>query len=237
MINIDIKNLNELEKDIFDKIKEYSKENPKMKIIEAADYCDCSTSKISKFVRKLGFQNFKQYTSFLYGNTTSKASSNELTRLKEFIEEFDEQIVLDVIALIENHSKIILFGYGPSLLCAQYFEYRLRTCTNKIVMATSDELSIASVIDDDTLILILTVTGTFSSFETIYDKAKLKGSEVAIIVEEYNSNLFTQCDRFFWLAKTSQADDLMPYEKSRTIFFIFLEEVVSKLQNFSKVKK
>lgn len=237
MINIDIKNLNELEKEIFDKIKEYSKENPKMKIIDAASYCDCSTSKISKFVRKLGFENFKQYTSFLYGNTPTKSSSNELTRLKEFIEEFDEQLVLDVISLIEDHSKIILFGYGPSLLCAQYFEYRLRTCTNKIVMATSDELSIASVIDDDTLILILTVTGTFSSFETIYDKAKLKGSEVAIIVEEYNLNLFTQCDRFFWLAKTSQPEELKPYEKSRTIFFIFLEEVVSKLQYLSKVKE
>lgn len=46
------------------------------------------------------------------------------------------------ICLIESHNIIILFGYGPSFLCAQYFEYRLRIFSNKIIVALSGEISV-----------------------------------------------------------------------------------------------
>lgn len=231
MIDIDAKSLNELEQKIHAILSTHAKGHPKFRITEAATLCSCSTSKISKFVKKLGFENYKQYVDFLYGeNIPPKTSTRELERLRDFIEEFDENLVLDLMHLIEKHGKIILYGYGPSLLCAKYFEYRLRTCTSKVVMADSDERSISPVIDENTLIIILTVTGTFHSFENIYHQAKAMGSDVVMVVEEYNAALLDQCDRIFWLAKTPQSSNLKAYEKSRTMFFIFLEEVVLRLQ-------
>ncbi|MCY6354214.1 MurR/RpiR family transcriptional regulator [Clostridium sp. ZS2-4] len=232
MISIDIRNLNSLEKQIYDILMEYSKNNPKFRINQAAHLCNCSVSKISKFVKKLGFSNFKQYLDFLYGKEMPHTDhSDELTRIKNFIDDFDSTLTNDFLELIKTHEKIVLFGYGPSLLCAQYFEYRLRTCLNKIVMAVSDELSVTSMIDENTLLVFITVSGTFRSFEKLYHDAKIKNCDVAMVMEEYNTALFDQCDKIFWLSKIHQPSYLKAYEKSRTLFFIFLEEVVLKIQS------
>lgn len=232
MISIDINNLNSLEKQIHEILMKYSKDNPKFTINQAADLCDCSVSKISKFVKKMGFSNFKQYLDFLYGKEIFVAEhSGELARIKDFINNFDTSSVDDFFELIKTHDKIVFFGYGPSLLCAQYFSYRLSTCLNKMVMAVHDEISVTSMIDENTLLVFLTVTGTFRSFEKLYHDAKNKNCDVAMVVEEYNTALFDQCDKIFWLSKVPQPGYLKAYEKSRTVFFIFLEEVVQKIQS------
>jgi len=235
MININFSALNPLEQHIHALLVEHSKLNLNIKITDAATLCQCSVSKISKFVKKLGFENYKQYLDFLYGREImTTQSSNELVRLQHFIDDFDATKVDELIALIESHDKIVLFGYGPSLICAQYFEYRLRTCTNKIIIAVADEISVASMTNESTLLILLTVTGTFHTFENIYKDSKQKGCEVAMIVEEYNTDLFSQCDQIFWLSKYPQPSHLLVYEKSRTIFFIFLEEVIQKLMYRNK---
>jgi DNA-binding MurR/RpiR family transcriptional regulator len=97
-------------------------------------------------------------------------------------------------------------------------------------MAVSDEILVSSMIDENTLLIIMTVTGTFRTFENVYRASKAKGCDVAMLVEEYNTSLFDQCDKIFWLSKVSQPSFLKAYEKSRTIFFIFLEEVIQKIQ-------
>lgn len=230
MININFNKLNPLEQQIHLKLQTYSKEHATIKIIEAAEYCGCSVSKISKFVKKLGFNNYKQYLDFLYGREMPISSqSGELNRIRQFIDAFDESKVTEMLSLIGDHNKIVLFGYGPSLICAQYFEYRLRTCTNKVIIAVADEISVASMTDEHTLLILLTVTGTFHTFKDIYNAAKTKGCEVAMVVEEYNVELFKQCDHIFWLSQYPQANHLLPYEKSRTVFFIFFEEVIQRL--------
>ncbi len=231
MINVDLRNLNALENQIYETLMEYSKNNPRFRITHAAKLCDCSVSKISKFVKKLGFSNFKQYLDFLYGGDIPlKESSGELDRIRNFIDSFDASTRDEFLDLIRSHDKIVFFGYGPSLLCAQYFEYRLRTCSNKMVTAVSDQISVTSMVDENTLLVILTVTGNYQSFEKVYHNAKSKGCDVAMVVEEYNTSLFDQCDKIFWLSKESQPSYLQAYEKSRTVFFIFLEEVIQQLQ-------
>ncbi len=239
MITIDFNLLNPLEKTIQDTLSIYSKTHETIRIKDAAILCNCSVSKISKFTKKLGFHNYKQYLDFLYGNDIEESiQSPELKRLEHFIENFDTTKVDEMIELIQNHEKIVLFGYGPSLLCAQYIEYRLRTCINKVIIAVSDDVSIASMTDENSLLLIFTVTGSFQSFEKIYHDTKAKGCEVVIIVEEYNTNLFTQCDKIFLLSQESQPNYLLPYEKSRTVFFIFMEEVMQRLTYLQKnIKK
>jgi len=230
MINIDFSKLNPLEIQIHNKLDEFAKSSDSIRINKAAELCGCSVSKISKFVKKLGFVNYKQYIDFLNGRGVPQVNlSNELTRVRQYIHDFNDAMVYELLELIENHDKIVLFGYGPSYHCAQYFEYRLRIFTNKIVIAVSDEVSVASILDKGTLVILLTVTGTFHSFENVYAASKSKGCEVAMILEEYNTEVFSQCDRIFWLCKYPQPEKLLPYEKSRTVFFIFFEEVIQKM--------
>jgi DNA-binding MurR/RpiR family transcriptional regulator len=230
MINIDLNNLNTLEKEIYNTLTQKALSIPNIKIIQAAEFCNCSISKISKVVKKLGFKNYKQFMSFLYGETISVTfTSNELNRIKQFIDDFDAQVVDDFIELINKHERIILFGYGPSYIVAQYFEYKLHTITNKYSIAMQDALSVKNMADNKSLLVIFTATGAFKSFEDIYKTAKEKDCTVSVVSEEYNPSLVNTCDNLFWLSKYNQPSELRPHEKSRTIFFIFIEEVIHKL--------
>ncbi|THB75932.1 MAG: MurR/RpiR family transcriptional regulator [Desulfobacteraceae bacterium] len=230
MITMDLSALNPLEKHIHDQMVRHSKTMPAIRINQAAEFCQCSVSKISKFVKKLGFNNYRQYVDFLYGKeVTPAASSDELKRLSSFIDTFDTAMIDELLSLIDSHDKIALFGYGPSLLCAQYFEYRFRNSSDKTTMAVSDEVTLKNMVDESTLLLIITGTGRFQSFQNIFDAVKKKGTKVVIIVEEYNTSLFSQCDKIFWLSSSPQPSHLKPYEKSRTLFFIFLEEIIQRL--------
>ncbi len=229
-MNIDENHLNPLELQIHRMLSEYAARNDVVRIGQAAELCGCSISKISKFVQKLGFDGYKQYMQFLQGREMpQEKQSSELGRVRQYIDSFDESMVTELLALIESHNNIILFGYGPSFLCAQYFEYRLRIFSNKIIVALSDEISVASIADENTLLIILTVTGAFQSFQTVCTESKKKGCDVVIVAEEYNTNLFGQCDRIFWLSKFPQPQGLLPYEKTRTIFFLFFEELMQSI--------
>jgi DNA-binding MurR/RpiR family transcriptional regulator len=229
MLSIDLKALNPREKHMHETLLAKQAFHDSLRITQAAELCDCSVSKISKFVKKLGFQNFKQYRDFLSGKTIEhKAATHELQRVKQFLSTFDTSLVDDLYMRIMKHNKIILFGYGPSLLCAQYFEYRFRNCSDKVTMAVSDEVAIDKMVDDSTLLIIITETGRFHSFERVYASAKSRGCEVVMIVEEYHTELMEQCDRIFWLSTESQPANLKAYEKSRTLFFIFLEEIIQR---------
>jgi DNA-binding MurR/RpiR family transcriptional regulator len=230
MINIDFNKLNPLEKKINETLITLSKNAYNITINQAAEACDCSLSKISKFVKKLGFNNYKQYMDFLYGKELpEKKSLIELDRIKNFIDAFDISLVDEFIELMNSYEKIILFGYGPSFICTQYFEYKLRINTNKFVIAVPDEISVESLIDDKSLLVIFSTTCKFKSFDRLNKLSKEKNCQVLLVVEEYNDSLISNYNKIFWLSKFPQPDDLKPYEKSRIVFFIFIEEVIQHI--------
>lgn len=227
---IDLTKLNSLEQEIYHKIMQHAKENGTLKITEAAEVCECSTSKISKCVKKLGFENFKQFINFALGKTPAeKKYSNELMRIRNYTEEFDEKLVDYFISLIDIHEKIIILGYGPSYHCAQYFEYKLRIQCDSFIIAVQDLVTAQNLVDNNTLLVILSTTGHFTSFKEICDETKKKGGDVLLLVEEYHPHLLEYYDNICFLTNTTQSADLKPHEKSRIVFFIFIEEVIFKL--------
>lgn len=227
---IDLNKLNPLEQEIYAKLTSHSKEQTGLKISDAAEICGCSISKISKFVKKLGFDNFKQFASFTEGKELStQAHSTELDRIRNFTDNFDEKIVDHFISLLENHKKIILYGYGPSFLCAQYFEYKLRIQSDAFIIAVSDLVSAQNMMDDSTLLVILSTTGHYASFKNICEEARQKGGDILLLVEEYHSDLLDDYDNICFLTHSTQSSNLKPHEKSRIVFFIFIEEVILKL--------
>lgn len=235
MFNIDFDALNPLERQIHTTLKQASRTAETIRITDAAQMCNCSVSKISKFVQKLGFANYKKYLDYLYGRAQPETKpSCELERIGRFLETFDQNKVRELANLIHDSNKLVLLGYGPSYLCAQYFEYKFKTCTNKICIAVPDDLTASSIIDANTLLLVFTVTGAFKSFEEIYRETKAKGAEVALILEEYNPSVLTRYDRIFCLTDGHQPAELKAYEKSRTVFFIFMEEVIRELSRLQQ---
>lgn len=231
MINVNIDNMNPLERKIFETLSGAVKEDHSINIVKASEICNVSSSKISKTAKKLGFKNYKDFIKYCRGDLISdnKTCSNELERISNYIESFDESIVTNFINNLSKYSKVVIYGLGPSFICAQYFEYKLRMCTNKSIIAINDEVQIKNIVDSNTLFIILSVTGKFSSFENICNIVKEKKGNILIIFEEYNSNTYINTSNIIYLTEYKQSDNLAPYEKTRTILFIFIEEVIHKL--------
>lgn len=232
MIKVVTDNLTKLEKEVHAKLKEVVSTNKKLKIIEAAEICQVSPSKISKLVRKLGFHNFKQYILYFSGqeiNLEKQNKSNEIERLIRFLENFDAEIIEDFVTIFQKYDKIILFGLGPSYISAEYFAYKLATVSDKNVTVTQSEDFAERLADENTLLIVLSVTGKFSSFDSLFKKAKENGSSIMLVLEEYVNTLGSVADYVFYLSEFNQDASLLPFEKTRTVFFIVIEEIINKL--------
>ncbi len=230
MYSIDASKLNPSERKVLDTLSSHAKYKPAPTITEAASICGCSSSLVSKAVKKAGFSGYKQYIRYLYfGDIPHKESWDELERLKHVIDAFDMSLVDEFVDLMRSHKKIMLFGYGPSYICAEYFEYKLRLCTDSFITTLPDEASIRNMAGPESLLAIFTATGQYRSFQEIVLYAKSRGTDVVIISEEFNVLLMENCDRYVVLSHHNQSGNLQPYEKTRTVFFIFIEQVVQKL--------
>jgi len=234
MINVNLNKLNPLEISVHDKLSKIIKDNENIRILEAAEHCDVSPSKVSKLVRKLGFENFKQYKQFFSGEQISsegKKISSELERLKNYIENFDPVLVDNFLSIFNKYNKIVLFGLGPSFICVEYFLYKLALLSGKSISLAQSEDYAQRLIDKETLLIVFSVTGKFSSFEDLSNTVKSRGAEMLLILEEYNTSLALEIDNIFFLTASTQDENLLPFEKTRTVFFIFIEEVIAKLMS------
>lgn len=232
MININLNKLNQLELSVHNKLSKVIENNYNIKILEAADYCGVSSSMVSKLVRKLGFINFKQYKLFFSGQqiiSEDKKDSSEIERLKDFIENFDTALIDNFLSIFNKYNKIVLFGLGPSFFCAEYFAYKLTLFSDKNIFVAQDEIYAQHLVDEETLLIVFSVTGKFTSFENLLNGVRSCGAEMLLILEEYNNSLAIEIDNIFYLTNSRQNDNLLPYEKTRTVFFIFIEEVIVKL--------
>ncbi|MGD6870905.1 MurR/RpiR family transcriptional regulator [Sutcliffiella horikoshii] len=239
MLKVVTENLTKLEEEVHGKLSKVVSSNQKIKIIEAAEICEVSPSKVSKLVRKLGFDNFKQYKLYFSGqqiNFEKQKKSSEIDRLMRFLESFDDQIISDFVSIFQRYDKIILFGLGPSFISAEYFAYKLATVSNKNVTVTQSEDFAERLTDESTLLIVFSVTGKFTSFDTLFNKAKKNGSSVMLLLEEYVNTSDSVADYTFHLSKYNQDNSLQPFEKTRTIFFIFIEEIITKLSELDKTR-
>lgn len=230
MFNVNSMRLNEQEKTILDRIAAHAKENPAPTITEAAAICGCSASQVSKSVKKAGFSGYKRFIHYLYfGDQPKQEPIDEIERLKHALADFDIRLVDDFASLISEHEKILLFGYGPSAICAQYFEYKLRFSSSAFVTTAPDEQSAMSMLDRSSLLAIFSTTGQYRSFERLTAEARARGADVVVVSEEFNPLLMENCNSYFVLTRHKQSDKYAPYEKTRTLFFIFIEQVTLNL--------
>lgn len=221
--------LNALEKNIYSILIQEIKQNHTLSIIDAASICNCSPSKISKFVQKLGFKNYKEYLSFISGNAFT-VITDENERLNKFLEDFDAEIINQFAAHLQKFEKIILFGYGPSFIAGQYFEYKLRNLLKIPIWAVAHESSINDLLSNNNLVIIFSVTGRFKSFNELYENIIAKNSKAAFILEEGQSDFLEMYDYTITLSNYLQNPELLPHEKTRTTFFAFIEAVIKQLQ-------
>lgn len=230
IINKDL--LNSLEKNIYSILLQEIKQNNTLSITDAGSACGCSPSKVSKFVKKLGFKNYKEYLGFISGKTFS-VIPNENERLTKFLADFKPEIINQFAAHIRKFEKIILFGYGPSFIAGQYFEYKLRNLLEIPIWAVAHETSINELLSKNNLVIIFSVTGQFKSFTELYENIVAQNGKAAFILEEGRADFLEAYDYTITLSNYHQNTQLLPHEKTRTTFFTFIEAVIKQLEKSS----
>lgn len=233
------KKLNTLEQQIHSNLQQLVLEKDSIKIVEVAELCGVSTSKVSKMVRKLGFESFKHYKLFYQGLTdsSSRKTSTEIERLLTYLQHFDSSLVDQFVSLFMRYNRIVLYGLGPSFICLEYFSYKLETVSSKNIILAQEQERALQLVDHETLLIAFSVTGKFMSFNELFDQAKEKGAEVLFVLEEYNPQALEKADHIFFLTNNQQVPERLPYEKTRTIFFIFIEEVFTQLLHEKKANQ
>ena len=233
MFQVDMGKLNDLELAIHNAILEAARSESNLKITRVAQICGVSPSKVSKFTKKLGFSGYKEYIGFIYGkekvNKTPEENNDEIARIKGFLDSFDMNVVDHLFNLINRYERIILYGYGPSFLCAEYFEYKLKIITQKFIITANEESVVESLINEETLLIVFSTTGKFRSFSEVFSHAKKKSAGYVLIAEEHNTELLNDIDNVVFLTDSFQNTNLNPYLKSRSIFFILIEVLMQRL--------
>lgn len=231
MININVNKLNGLEQKIHSTIEAaLTTPEKNLSITEAAALCGCSTSKISKFIKKLGFANYKQYILYMLGKEIDTPRVQpEFDRIRTFMDQFDAAIVDYFVDLLNKFDRIVLLGYGTTFYALLYWEYKLRVINNKNIFAVQDNQTAQNMLDENTLLLCFSVSGNFMSFDEVYRAASEKKSHAVVVLEEYNPIIIGKFDNIIFLTQTVQPYPWKFYEKSRIIFFILLEEIMNKI--------
>src|SRR5699024_8184836 len=117
-----------------------------------------------------------------------------------------------------------------SFFTAEYFDHKLATVMNKNITFTQFKYYATQLADKDTLLLFFSVTGKFESFDHLFVMVHRNQADSMLIIEEYMNASDYNADYIFHLTESRQNDDLLPFEKTRTIFFIFIEEIFKSLQ-------
>ncbi len=236
--NINFKILNELEQTIHKQLSAALLDDNLLSITNAAKLCDVSPSKISKFCKKLGFENYKQYKIYI---TTGKLipfnnKSEELQRLEKYIKTFNPNTSTKLAKLIHKSNRIILCGMGPSLIAVEYFAYRLRIVTCCDVMTSNEDFFMKNHMTNNSLLIIFTATGLFQSYANIVNYCESNNFKYIIICEENNHIDEYANKNLLYLTNSTQVNKKLPYEKTRTIWFIYIEEVLTSLAQMGDAK-
>ncbi|WEM44526.1 MurR/RpiR family transcriptional regulator (plasmid) [Photobacterium sp. DA100] len=179
--------------------------NPTKNIEELAAEIGVSTASITRFCKKLGLNNFKEFL-YLYQNqldsenpefTETRTLQNEYF---EMLQQFDQCLIQDDIdvfcELIHKHRVIYVFGLGYSAFAAHDLKFRL-TRLGKCVEIVHDNDSIemiSSIIGEGELVLLLSLKGNNNRMVQSAKRMKEKGVKLLCITANESSRLLDYAD-------------------------------------------
>lgn len=232
--------LSPLEEQLYNNIFYNTQKVNEKNIFQIADICGVSPSKISKFVRKIGFSNYKDFREFLQDQTNettpkkkqSCLTSNEIARIQDFCNNLSEKVVKNTIKQLTHYNKVVFYGEGYTYRCLNYFISRFRRVTEKDFIATDDKHLFQAELNRNSLAVLVSVSGTYYDISKMADMAKEKKSDVFVIIEERRPEVnHPENLNILYLTNTTQRIQVEegPFTKSRSLFFVFFEIIIQEL--------
>lgn len=203
-------------------------------ILQLAEMCYTSPSTISRFVKKLGYNNFNEFkmnciarksigVEILSDNVKNiefdfKNDKEVLNRLvdsinvslKEFIDKLDLSEVDRLIDMIYEYEDVYFFGFHLSGYFMQHLQYNLLNL-GKYVKFTSQETSqekVANEASKNSLSIIFSVDGNFLRQKSkIFFSLKENGGKIALVTQNPALKMAAQCDYVIYLGDYKSATE------------------------------
>ena len=177
--------------------------NPPLKQAVLAQKVNVSAASITRFCKKIGFDNYKElmysYRNDLkeYSSDKNDIANNLQYRYKELINEIDKKInmkdVETVCKYLHNHRYIHIFGLGMSAIAGEDFKFRF-TRIGKYIEVVQDSGSmemVSSLLDKENLVIYFSLRGENKNVIQSLRRLKKKGASI-IVVTSNQSNEFTE---------------------------------------------
>jgi len=191
--------------------------------------CHISDSKVTKFFQKNGFTGLKDFQDF---TIIKRETNDERNHLLDFLNTINYDVLKKVQTLILKYEKIIFYAKGPTLNCAEYFTNRLRYVTGTDFLATSESNLVKKEANQKSLVIILTVSGTYFNIDEIVQVCNDQGSASLIIIEEMNDlTIFNQTKTLYLTNTTQKQRPNESFLKSRSVFYCFFEILIQDMQD------
>lgn len=198
-----------------------------MNIVVFANTCHVSPASISRFCRKLGFDDYihlkmecakftssklSEYVNPVMVRDPKKASKSYLTKtanhLLEQIELIDLHAMDELVEDIDRSNYISFFGSHFSHSIAELVQTTLFT-TGKYSIAKSDfdqQIRVAETMDRNSLAIVLSVRGSYLKGSPRLKRAIEKsGAKTVLITANHDPKLLEEYDRVLYISST---DDL-----------------------------
>lgn len=162
--------LNVTEKKIFDYVVKNMDEVKQMSIRQFAQECYISTATIYRFIKKLGFDGYKEFIAVLKITDMSrtKAVIPNVMKYKGYREDYLKNLIETVRVIrkeqvkrfhevLKKDPQIYLFGYGLTVEAARYIEHLFLAFGLRAMLAYEDyeiENAIDHMTDDDVVIVM-----------------------------------------------------------------------------------
>lgn len=214
-------------------------------IQEAAKDLEVSPSAIIRVVKKLQYRGLPDLKNALERYMSEKTelvqSSREELLSESIIGEYKQRLNLirsclsekqltSIAQMIREAKTTRVLGIGSSGLAAEQFVYSL-LYQDKYVEAITSRTKIfylSRVLDQDTLLIIFTVSGNTDLYEEIFEQAKETGAKIVLITMNRNSK-FKQTSTEVLLLPSNLTDFSKPdiYQLDNRFAFIVLSEILA----------
>ena len=185
----------------------------KLNITELADLCFVSTATISRFCRKIGYENFsdfkrvlksshrfeEDYTKELLNTAKNNLKStvveynNSVTEnINALTEELDTEVVDRILKVIHESDKVAFFGLQFLQFLAIHLQTRLLLMGKSTFafLSQEEQLKCAEELDENSIAIILSLGGGFGRYaEDTWNMLVERKTKIILITQNPNNRL------------------------------------------------
>jgi len=216
--------------EIIQNIEQSYKNIPEMTIKELADACFTSTTTMHRTIKKIGFDGFSEFkykiTDDLENNFTKQFNEEEY--LKNYLDniqltkQLNEKEITDIADVILTKNIKYCFGTGwkQKQLVDNFSTDLLYYGESFTTLQTEDDLKIAADnMDENSLLLVVSLSGNTSSYNDILKQFHLKNVTIVSITADVSNTLSSLADYSLYY-KDDILENTTKHWNTNTLHFI-----------------